>query len=517
MSEEFLKVQCETDGEPFEVAYSILSPEEFLPDAGDPRRAEIVRGLENAEVKTDALERRIAEINQELEKYTNTADKLDYTVAVASGVLCGLIDAVFVGEFSIENAQNWSNEKINEFVMKTAKKHGYSGNDLSGAVKSLEDKFGAPSDSVTSALGGGKQHHLRDFAHHPTLVGLTFSLLTQFTSRAYGTDTYGRFMTVAITNKKFIGESVPQKILYGVGFWLLHLVSDMAGSNKTAGAGAGLPGPILSLAKELSALPIFKNITINDLNISKLLSKLYNGTLFAERDDAGRIIQETVKPFDLRMEAGIAHEVGKQALPVILNECIVRGFYFARRLSWEMRDKQAKSFDDLKKVDWKKTVPFNNRTIVRMMTIASGTFTAIDMAGAAIQGAAKSGGNAALFAKEFLLNVNFVGVGRFVIAVGADVAMGIKATKLRNERLQLSLEMMHWTNTKVFFTQANMWISAENAQEALIVAYQSMEVAYVAFANYLIQAQRTLDSVDVAGIEQHNPGLVDELLDWIHE
>lgn len=517
MSEEFLKVQCETDGEPFEVAYSILSPEEFLPDAGDPRRAEIVRGLENAEVKTDALERRIAEINQELEKYTNTADKLDYTVAVASGVLCGLIDAVFVGEFSIENAQNWSNEKINEFVMKTAKKHGYSGNDLSGAVKSLEDKFGAPSDSVTSALGGGKQHHLRDFAHHPTLVGLTFSLLTQFTSRAYGTDTYGRFMTVAITNKKFIGESVPQKILYGVGFWLLHLVSDMAGSNKTAGAGAGLPGPILSLAKELSALPIFKNITINDLKISKLLSKLYNGTLFAERDDAGRIIQETVKPFDLRMEAGIAHEVGKQALPVILNECIVRGFYFARRLSWEMRDKQAKSFDDLKKVDWKKTVPFNNRTIVRMMTIASGTFTAIDMAGAAIQGAAKSGGNAALFAKEFLLNVNFVGVGRFVIAVGADVAMGIKATKLRNERLQLSLEMMHWTNTKVFFTQANMWISAENAQEALIVAYQSMEVAYVAFANYLIQAQRTLDSVDVAGIEQHNPGLVDELLDWIHE
>lgn len=517
MSEESLKVQCETDGEPFEVAYSILSPEEFLPAAGDPRRAEIMRGLENAEAKTDALGRRIAEINQELEKYTNTADKLDYTVAVASGVLCGLIDAVFVGEFSIENAQNWSNEKINDFVMKTAKKHGYSGNDLSGAVKSLEDKFGAPSDSVTSALGGGKQHHLRDFAHHPTLVGLIFSLLTQFTSRAYGTDTYGRFMTVAITNKKFIGESVPQKILYGAGFWLLHLVSDMAGSNKTAGAGAGLPGPILSLAKELSVLPIFKNITINDLNASKLLSKLYNGTLFAERDEAGKIIRETVKPFDLRMEAGIAHEVGKQALPVILNECIVRGVYFSRRLSWEMRDKQVKSFDDLKQVDWKKTVPFNNRTIVRMMTIASGTFTAIDMAGAAIQGAAKSGGNAALFAKEFLLNVNFVGVGRFVIAVGADVAMGIKAGKLRNERLQLSLEMMHWTNTKVFYTQANMWISAENAQKALIAAYQSMEVAYVAFANYLIQAQRTLDSVDIAGMEQYNPGLVAELLDCLHE
>ena len=77
--------------------------------------------------------------------------------------------------------------------------------------------------------------------------------------------------------------------------------------------------------------------------------------------------------------------------------------------------------------------------------------------------------------------------------------------------------MMHWTNTKVFYTQANMWISAENAQKALIAAYQSMEVAYVAFANYLIQAQRTLDSVDIAGMEQYNPGLVAELLDCLHE
>lgn len=512
MSEEILKVRCIEDGEPFEVEYSVLSPEDFLPPNGDPRRGEIIRGLKEADAKTDALEQRINEINSELEKYTNTADKLDYTVAVASGVLCGLIDAVFVGEFNIENAQNWGNEKINDFVMKTAKKNGYSGNDLSGAVKSLEDKFGAPSDSVTSALGGGKQHHLRDFAHHPTLVGLTFSLLTQFTSRAYGTDTYGRFMTVAITDKRFIGESVPQKILYGVGFWMLHLVSDMAGSNKTAGAGAGLPGPILSLAKELSVLPIFKNITISDINVSKLLSKLYNGTLFAERDETGRIIQETVKPFDLRMEVGIAHEVGKQAMPVLLNECIVRGFYFARRLSWEMRDKQVRSFGDLKRVDWKKAVPFNNRTIVRMMTIASGTFTAIDMAGAAIQGAAKSGGNAALFAKEFLLNVNFVGVGRFVIAVGADVAMGVKAGKLKEERLHLYMEMMHWTNTKVFYTQANMWLDAEGAQEAIIAAYQSMEIAYAAFADYLVQAQKVLDSVDVAGMNANNPGLVEDLL-----
>ena len=134
------------------------------------------------------------------------------------------------------------------------------------------------------------------------------------------------------------------------------------------------------------------------------------------------------------------------------------------------------------------------------------------MAGAAIQGAAKSGGNAALFAKEFLLNVNFVGVGRFVIAVGADVAMGVKAGKLKEERLHLYMEMMHWTNTKVFYTQANMWLDAEGAQEAIIAAYHSMEIAYAAFADYLVQAQKVLDSVDVAGMNANNPGLVEDLL-----
>ena len=46
--------------------------------------------------------------------------------------------------------------------------------------------------------------------------------------------------------------------------WFYHLVSDMAGSSSTAGktGGTGIPGPILALAKEMSAIPIFKNVKI---------------------------------------------------------------------------------------------------------------------------------------------------------------------------------------------------------------------------------------------------------------
>lgn len=535
MSEEFLKVQCETDGEPFEVAYSILSPEEFLPAAGDPRRAEIMRGLENAEAKTDALGHRIAEINQELEKYTNTADKLDYTVAVASGVITGMIDVLVVGKWDFEKAKAASNQDVNNKVVAFAKKdpqyvpwcsstaHGRRMRDpnrLESAIEFLEHKYHLPGDGEYSKGDtsiGARSHRLDDFCHHPTLVGLICCVIVQFTGSTIYSNSDNELIQLPVqVNKygKFVGDSPIAKVFAGVVNWCLnvagaitnqkgHLMSDMSTS-------AGIPGPLMSMLKEVSAL-------FGNKDFSEQLRRAYqNGIGSGKKQiDLGtfnELFGGASSKLDGRTEAAVAHELKRQAIPVIINEVLVRGFYFVRRLV--MQYKENNGWDG---IDWRKVVPFNNRTIVRMMTIASGTFTAIDMAGAAIQGAAKSGGNAALFAKEFLLNVNFVGVGRFVIAVGADVAMGIKAGKLRNERLQLSLEMMHWTNTKVFYTQANMWISAENAQKALIAAYQSMEVAYVAFANYLIQAQRTLDSVDIAGMEQYNPGLVAELLDCLHE
>ena len=89
-----------------------------------------------------------------------------------------------------------------------------------------------------------------------------------------------------IIGEKFIGKDIPDKLFKGTIIWFFHLVSDMAGSSITAGisGGTGIPGPILSLAKELSVLPIFQKINIGDKNLSIFLSKVFNGTLFAKYD-----------------------------------------------------------------------------------------------------------------------------------------------------------------------------------------------------------------------------------------
>ena len=364
------------------------------------------------------LNRIIYDLNSQIDLLSSQADTLDYLVSIGSGVLCGLLDVVWVGDFSLERGRAIASKKIDGFVTKTAKLLGYKGDDVEDAVKFLEKKYPIPSDGNMSDLGGTLQHHFCDFAHHPTIVGLMFSLLTQFTYKSYGTDAKGAFLIVDVpeASKLFIGNNVPTKILYGTITWFFHLVSDMAGSKGSVGksGGTGIPGPLLALAKELSVLPVFKEITISDKSLSVFLSKLFNGTLLAKHDDSRKIIKETVLRFDLRGELGVGIEIGRQAIPVVANECIVRCFYFIRRLAIEIKENKIRSLSDMKRIEWDRVKPLSNPTLSRMLTIATGVFTTIDI-------------SEAIISQKYWVAINYVGVGRFAVAVGEDVSWCLKA------------------------------------------------------------------------------------------
>lgn len=364
----------------------------------------------------------ILDLDNEIELLSSHADKWDYLVAVGSGILCSMLDILWVGDFNLERVRSIASEKIDRFVVKAARLVGYEGDDLQEAVGYLEKLFPIPSDGNTPDFGGGKQHHLRDFSHHPTLVGLLFSLLTQFTEYSYGTDVDGSFKCVPVSEQSlsFIGKTIPQKIFNGTVIWFFHLVSDMAGSYNTAGitGGTGIPGPILSLAKELSVLPVFRNIKIGDNKLSVFLSKIFNGTLFAKRDDSGKIIKDSVIQFDLRGEMGAVMEIGKQALPVIANECIVRSFYFIRRLAIELKALKSISLSDLKTIDWDKIEPFKNATVKRMVTVSSAVFSTIDI-------------GAAVLTQKYIVAVNIVGVGRLAVAIGSEISNYLKVRDVK--------------------------------------------------------------------------------------
>lgn len=498
----------------FEIEFEILPAAEESP-ASDSRKQSIYDGLRTINAQLSTNQQKIDALNMEIDRLTNHADGIDYMVAVGSGILAGIVDSFWVGEFSLDRGSDWSKEKVNNFVVNVAKSQGYKGDDLNGAISKLENMFGAPSDSNTSELGGGLQHHLRDFAHHPNLVGLTFSMLTQFTEKAYGTDTNGVFAVFDIKDKILIGKNIPEKFLFGTVFWFFHVVSDIAGTSSRPGAGTGLPGPLLSLAKELSTLPFFKDIKVGDNGLSVWISKLFNGTLLAKRNSEGKIEdRKDLVRFDFRAELGVLYELGRQAIPVILNECIVRGFYFIRRLTAEIKNNNVSGIKELSRVHWENVLPFKNRSIVRMLTIATGTFTAVDLGDAAIRAGAKSGGTAPAFAIEFLLRVNFVGVGRFVLAVGTDIYMGVNRSKSISERMHLRCEQLNLLNAKVFYTQAGMWVAAENTQQAIDEAFTIMQQAINKLNETVSQNGDSLHMIGqyAPKVEKDNPGMTYEII-----
>lgn len=369
----------------------------------------------------------IYDLNSQIELLSCQADNLDYIVAIASGMACGLLDILWVGEFDLQSGHSIASDKVDSFVKKTAEMlERKKFDDVKSAVKALEKRFPIPSDGNTPNFGGGLQHHIRDFAHHPTIVGLAFSLLTQFTEKSYGTDVNGVFLVVDVPKKSkpFIGNDVPQKILMGTITWFFHLVSDVAGSSSTAGisGGTGIPGPILALAKEIATIPFFKDIKVTaDMSLSLFLSKMFNGSLMMQRDENGQIIKESVIKFDLRGELGVTVELCKQAVPVIANECIVRAFYFIRHLAMVMKENCVSCLADMKKIEWSSVKPANNPTIARMLTVSTGVFTALDI-------------GEAIATQKYWVSVNYVGVGRFAVAIGSDVSWGLKARNVKKVR-----------------------------------------------------------------------------------
>lgn len=472
MAEE-LKYKCEADD--IKVEYDIVP---FSDKSVPEIKREMNKGINEVEAELVVLENKLDSLNKEIDRLTNHADGPDYICAVLSGIAAGVIDILFVDDFTLANANKWGTDKVNKFVMKIAKSKGYKGSELKGAVGFLEKKFPIAADTVTSKLGGGLQHHIRDFSHHPTIVGLIFSMLTQFTGMVYGTNKAGMFIAVPVDKVNginLIGKTIPEKLMYGLVNWFFHIVSDMAGSSGSIGkqtSGTGLPGFVLSTLKEISALPFFKKLNADgNKELSVWIQKLFNGTLTNIKDESGKVIK-----FDLRTEIGFAELLAKQAIPVIVNEVIVRGFYFVRRLAAEIKEKKIKSLSELDKLDYHRFIPFRNRTIARMLTISTSIMTVIDLADAAIEGAIKSGGvNNPLFVRNMIVKVNFVGIGRCAIAIGTDSVMGIERVVKINQAISVKNQMIFYKEAKLYYCMAGVWISASETDKAIADATEMMK------------------------------------------
>ena len=219
-------------------------------------------------------------------------DKLDYILAASSGALCGVIDIFLVGKPGESPLGDITDKWFANRTIDFAKLCGYKGNknSLSSAINFLEEKFKIPYDQ---SVGGGifrelinltpSNHHFKSLGHNPTLLGLFFSILNQFTNTS---DFVSNEELISLNNSdgkfELQGKNIPSKLFCGIANWIGHLISDVSGSSGSKGRGMGIPSPIWAWSNDVIAIKAKLNIPVIefDKSVNELALKLFKPKYF---------------------------------------------------------------------------------------------------------------------------------------------------------------------------------------------------------------------------------------------
>lgn len=383
----------------------------------------IVDALSEAETDLTVLNDHLSETLETINNLTPQCDKWDYILSASSGALCGLMDVFLVGKPGETPLGDITDKWFADRTVDFAKFCGYDEDNtsLSSAIKFLEKKFKIPYDQ---SVGGGifkdlmnltpSNHHFKSLGHNPTLMGLFFSILNQFTNTSDFISS-GELISLNNSDGKFElqGNNMPSKLFCGIANWIGHLISDVSGSSSSKGRGMGIPSPILAWSNDVIVIKRKLNIAASDFDksMNELAMKMFE------------------QGYDARFQTA-------QIIPVFVNEMVVRFIYSIRRLIkyYSNVPKEKRSFSIL----WKSCEPFSNATVKRMLTVAHGTFCLIDIGDATIRGFAI--GTGSFNVAECFMRVNITGVGRFTISLYGEIKRGTQKGKLKNEFLYVNRE-----------------------------------------------------------------------------
>lgn len=77
-------------------------------------------------------------------------------------------------------------------------------------------------------------------------------------------------------------------------------------------------------------------------------------------------------------------------------------------------------------------------------------------------------GTACTVCPQFVLRINFVGIGRFVIAIGTDVGMGLRRASLNQHRLKLYEQQLSLIlDTRLYYQLDSAWVAVERADQII--------------------------------------------------
>lgn len=341
-----------------------------------------------------------------------------YLIAAASGIITEKLSQLKLSKENLDKINEWDEKYWKKIIIAASKVAGYKKSDYMGAVEFLKDRFVSFFDAeIENEIKEGFNNWLKYLSNHPSLAGLVFSVLTQFSGKKYSFGKEG-LEKENVPEYYAIGRNPLEKMVYGILYWIFNLSVDKVSSNRMIIEDMKIPKVIISLLKEFIKFINYKNIPLEYKDIEKKFSSWLKKTFEKSdyEDEDGNI-----EKFDLNkiMDAFNYTNINKN-IPVIVNECIVRAFYFIKKLTVEIKEKNIRSISGLNKVSIENILPFNNRLISRMILISSGCFVGTNIAGIVVKELITNKRHNRVFLKTLFAEVNIEGVGRFIFACVAD-------------------------------------------------------------------------------------------------
>lgn len=391
-------------------------------------------------------------------------DQYDYMIAAFCGVAAGLIDAFFVKSPGEGKLGVWTDKKADDFIVTLSqnlwskdeekrleiKNTGMSQDqkyeklksmgisykkqqcprEISDAIYYLEKKFSvnydaSNKDNLKDYVEGldnmaPMNHHIRSLAHSPDIIGLIFSIIDQFTGKgSYIGNTTGKISKIARSSSidkknpldefELRGTTILEKLVCAFSNWLGHLCSDYVGSRNArakgkTGRGSGLGIPFYELLQFCN----FGNISLG-VNTDKN----GNTTIKSIKEKKMDKYAVTISDMSLKLfEKGYDLRFGQaMAIPVILNEFMIRVFYGLRYNEWSFKE---------------------TPELTRMLTIGYGAFCTIDGLDATLSGK----GNVLNMA----VNLNVIAWTRFAFSVLNDLRNSFLVGTIDAKKLESDLQ-----------------------------------------------------------------------------
>lgn len=357
-------------------------------------------------------------VDAEYEAHVSEKDHSYLAVAVASGVLTGVFSQLKLSEEVLEKIEDWKDKDWDQYLTIIAQIVGFKKSDVKGAMSYLKNRF-VPfaEDEMKAEVQEGLNVWMNALSNHPSLAGLIFSVFTQYSGERYWLGEKG-IEKEAVPDYYALGRNNVEKMVYAFLYWVFSLGVDTALSKISLIDEMKIPKVVAKLLKEFLKLPIFNEIPRTYKDAEKIYSawikKKFESSEYTDEDGED-------KAFDLiDVIESLSNRAFGESTPVIINECIVRTFYFIKKLIIEVKEKEIKSINELDKVEVTKVLPFNNRLISRMILVSSACFVGVNVVGATLKTVAKYDKKEGAFAETFWAEINIAGMGRFIFACVAD-------------------------------------------------------------------------------------------------